>query len=329
VRRSLDKCQDIPGASVDEALSKLVVEVMSPMALDVALCVHDELEQRAEQADRLRKEQVERARYEAEAARRRYLRVDPDNRLVADALEADWNNKLRALTQAQDDYERRQRDETAALGPEQRQRIAALSTDFPAVWNAAGISDRDKKRMLQLLIEDVTLVKGKEAIAVHVRFRGGATRSVSLPRPLPSWKSWLTPAETVAEIDGLLARHTEAEIAAILNARGFRSGQGHSFHERIVASIRLKYKLKTRYERLRERGMISAEEIASAHGISRQTILRWRKQGLVQGHAYNDKDQCLYEPGVAVPPPTSRWSRARAERQADSINQRQGVQCEA
>jgi len=80
--------------------------------------------------------------------------------------------------------------------------------------------------MLRLLIEDVTLVKGQEAIAVHVRFRGGGTRSVSLPRPLPAWKSWLTPTETVAQVDSLLAQHTEAEIATILNERGFRSGQG-------------------------------------------------------------------------------------------------------
>ena len=170
------------GASVDEASSKLVVEVMSPVALEVALAVHDELEQRFDQADRVRKEQVERARYEAEAARRRYLRVDPHNRLVADALETDWNDKLRALTAAQDDYERRRSQDTAVLGPEQRERIAALATDFPAIRSATGTSYRDRKRMLRLLIEDVTLVKGQEAIAVHVRFRGGGTRSVSLPR---------------------------------------------------------------------------------------------------------------------------------------------------
>lgn len=324
VRRACDKCQEVPGGSVDEALSKLVVEVMSPMALEVALSVHDEIEQRFDQADRLRREQVERARYAAEAARRRYLRVDPDNRLVADALEADWNDKLRALTQVQDDHERRRNNDAAVLGPEKRERIVALATDFPAVWGAASTSHRDKKRMLRLLMEDVTLVKGQEAIAVHVRFRGGGTRSVSLPRPLPAWKTWLTPAETVAEIDRLLAQHTEAKIATILNERGFRSGQGHRFRRSIVSNIRTKYRLKTRYQRLRERGMVRADELASANGVSRLTILRWRKHGLVQAHAYNDHDQCLYDPAAAVPPATPRWSRVRAERMADSINKREG-----
>jgi DNA invertase Pin-like site-specific DNA recombinase len=307
VRRAGDKCQEVPGGNVDEALSKLVVEVMSPMALEVALCVHDELEQRFDQADRLRKEQVERARYEAEAARRRYLRVDPDNRLVADALEADWNDKLRTLTQVQDDYERRRSNDVAVLGPQQRGNIVALATNFPAVWSAAGTSDRDRKRMLRLLIEDVTLVKGQEAIAVHVRFRGGGTRSISLPRPLPSWKSWRTPAEIVAEIDRLLALHTEAEIATLLNERGLRSGQGHRFDKNIVSNIRVRYGLKDRYQRLRELGMVSADELASRNGVSRQTVLRWRKHGLVQARAYNDHHQYLYDPAAAVPPATPRW----------------------
>ena len=320
VRRAGDKCQEVPGGNVDEALSKLVVEVMSPMALEVALCVHDELEQRFDQADRLRKEQVERARYEAEAARRRYLRVDPDNRLVADALEADWNDKLRTLTQVQDDYERRRSNDVAVLGPQQRGNIVALATNFPAVWSAPGTSDRDKKRMLRLLIEDVTLVKGQEAIAVHVRFRGGGTRSISLPRPLPSWKSWRTPAEIVAEIDRLLALHTEAEIATLLNERGLRSGQGHRFDKNIVSNIRVRYGLKDRYQRLRELGMVSADELASRNGVSRQTVLRWRKHGLVQARAYNDHHQYLYDPAAAVPPATPRWSRARKERMADSSN---------
>ena len=107
-----DTCQEIPGATVDAAVSRLVVEAVTPMALEVTVSVQEELAARFEEADRLRREQVERARYEVEAARRRYPRVDPDNRLVADSLEADWNDKLRAQRQAQEDYEhQRQADE--------------------------------------------------------------------------------------------------------------------------------------------------------------------------------------------------------------------------
>lgn len=85
-------CQRIPGAGIDQAIGQLVVEAVSPVALDVALTVQQELQCRIQEADRLRQKQVERAQYEADLARRRYLRVDPDNRLVADSLEAEWNS---------------------------------------------------------------------------------------------------------------------------------------------------------------------------------------------------------------------------------------------
>jgi len=70
--------------------------------------------------------------------------------------------------------------------------------------------------------------------------------------------------------------------------------------------------------------MVTAEELSQANGVSRQTVLRWRKHGFVQAHAYNDHHQYLYDPAAAVPPATARWSRIRAERTSDSINKRQG-----
>jgi DNA-binding XRE family transcriptional regulator len=271
-----------------------------------------DLESRLEQADRLRRQQVERARYEADAARRRYLRVDPDNRLVADALEADWNEKLRALDAAQQEYERRRDADKLTLDETQRKRIAALASDFPSLWQATSTCDRDKKRMLRLLVEDVTLLKGREEITVHVRLRGGATRSVEVPRPQPAWKGWLAPAQTVAEIDRLLEQHTDGEVAHLLNERGVRSGKGGRFHSKTVANIRRRYALQSRYDRLRARGMVDAAELARLVGVSRQTILRWHRDGAVQAHAYNDKHQCLYEPAAPVPPPPARWASARA-----------------
>jgi DNA invertase Pin-like site-specific DNA recombinase len=90
-------CQDIPGGVVDDALSHLIVEGLSPLALQVALHVQEQLQDRLVEADRLRRQHVERAAYEAEQARIRYMRVDPNNRLVADTLEALWNEKLRQL----------------------------------------------------------------------------------------------------------------------------------------------------------------------------------------------------------------------------------------
>ena len=113
------RCQSVPGAVVDDAIGKLLLDTLTPLALEVALTVQAELDTRADEADALRRHHVERARHRADLARRRYLAVDPDNRLVADSLEADWNDALRALQTAREDYERASAAAAAALTDDQ------------------------------------------------------------------------------------------------------------------------------------------------------------------------------------------------------------------
>jgi hypothetical protein len=127
------------------------------MALELILAVQQEIAARAEESDRLRHRQVERAQYETDLARQRYMQVDPSNRLVAAALEADWNVKLRALSEAQEEYQRRRTRDCLIVDDLERQRIMPLATDFPAIWDDPATPQRERKRMLGLLIEDVTL----------------------------------------------------------------------------------------------------------------------------------------------------------------------------
>jgi DNA invertase Pin-like site-specific DNA recombinase len=115
-------CQRIPGADVDRVVGDMLLELINPATLDIALTVQQQLQGRLKESDRLRKQHVERARYEAELAQRRYMRVDPENRLVADSLEADWNEKLRAFGTAQNEYEqRREQDRRYSLMNNDRQ----------------------------------------------------------------------------------------------------------------------------------------------------------------------------------------------------------------
>ena len=146
------------------------------MTLEVALQVQAELEARAGEADTLRRQRVERARHEADLARRRFMDADPGNRLVVDVLEADWNEKLRALHDAQEELERRRAEDRLKLDEERRRQILALATDFPRLWNDPKTPQRERKRMVRLLLEDVTLTRG-DAINAGVRFRGGAAQS--------------------------------------------------------------------------------------------------------------------------------------------------------
>jgi len=149
IEHAISICQRVVGDHIDNAVGKLLVESVAPLALEVTLSVQQELQARIEEVDRLRKKHVERARYEADLAQRRYLRVDPANCLVADLLEADWNEKLRALTLAQEQYEQHRRQDRITTDEQQRARIAALASDFPRLWqdpkNSSSLRSRTVK----------------------------------------------------------------------------------------------------------------------------------------------------------------------------------------
>ena len=169
---------------------------------------------------------MERARYAAELAQRRFLRVDPENRLVADVLEADWNARLRELAQVQEEAARQQEAEQRRLSALERQAIAELVDDFPRVWQDARTSDRDRKRMVRLLLEDVTLRHDEEVITAQVRFKGGATQTLTVP---VSHGRRYAP-QLIALLDQLLDDYTDAEVAEQLNRLGWRTYEGKPFH---------------------------------------------------------------------------------------------------
>ncbi len=306
IERGASPCQVVPGGWVDRAIGELLVEAMTPLALEVALTVRDELTTRAAEADRLRAQQVERARHEADLAQQRFLRVHPDNRLVADALEAEWNTKLRTLTEAQDAYEQGRKADQRVLGEQQRAEILALATDFPRLWRDPHTPDLERKRMVRLLLEDVTLLKG-DTITTHVRFKGGATRTLSLSRPLPAWQLRRTPTEAVQAIDDLLDRHTDAEIATILNKRGLRSYADKPFDRLRVREIRLSRGFQDRFSHLRAKGLLTLDEMAERLSVCTTTVKVWRRHGLLASHIYNDKGQRLYEPPADTAPVKWKW----------------------
>jgi hypothetical protein len=307
----------------------LLVETVTPVTLEVALQVQAELEARVDEADALRRQRVERARQEADLARRRFMTVDPGNRLVADVLEAEWNEKLRGLHDAQEEFEQRRQQDHPQLGDAQRQQVLALAADFPRLWNDPHTPQRERKRMVRLLIEDVTLTKSGE-ITVGVRFRGGATRRLALPIPPAAWELRQTSPQVIAEIDALLDDYTEAEIALILNDRGHVSGEGKRFHAGIVQRLRRDYNMKKRYDRLRDAGMLSLQEMADLLDVATVTVKKWRNHDLLRAHAYNDKNECLYEHPGDEPPAKSQGRKLSKRRRFPEVapNPTKEVQCE-
>ena len=310
-------CQSIAGQAVDEAIGALVAERMTPAAVELALEIRREIEARHEEADQLRCRAIERAQIEADLAQRRFMLVDPSNRLVADTLEAEWNDKLRALAQAREERERGRQQDQLVVDETIRQRLVVMTTDFKKLWNDPCTANRERKRLLAYIIEDATLIKlPREGITnIHVRFKGGKTETLTTLNPKSSAQQIKTPTTIVELVNKLLDDHIYSEIADILNQQGLRPGgsarPGRSstrFTALRVAYLVHRYALRSRYERLRDRSMLTAAEAAARLCIHEATVIRWAEYGLITRHAYN-AHAYLYEMPDSNQPAkhSSRW----------------------
>jgi len=316
--RAEPNCQSLAGTPIDEAIGLLVAEKMTPFAVELALEIRSEVEARHEEADQLRCRAIERAQVDADLAQRRFMMVDPANRLVADTLESDWNDKLRALVKARDERERARCQDRIAIDDTIRDRLVAMTTDFKRLWSDPSTPNRERKRMLAYVVEDGTLVKipAEGITKIHVRFRGGQTTTLTTVNPKASWEKVKTPSEIVGLVDQLLDHHIYDEIADILNARGLRPGGagwpgrgGARFTALRVQYIVHTYALRSRFDRLRARGLLTKLELAARLGIHESTLTSWVKHGIIKAHAYNGHAWLYEEPHTHPTKHCSRWDR--------------------
>jgi DNA invertase Pin-like site-specific DNA recombinase len=312
-------CQSIAGMPIDEAIGELVTAKMTPAAVELALEIRREIEARHDEADRLRLRAVERAQIDADLAQRRFMLVDPNNRLVADTLEREWNDKLRVLAQAQEERQRGHQEDQRVIDAAIRDRLVAMTTDFKSLWHNPSLPNRERKRLLAYVIEDVTLIKMPQegTTTIHVRFKGGKTDTLTTENPKSSAQQVKTPHEVVELVDKLLDDHISSEIADILNEKGIRPGgsarRGQAdvrFTDLRVTYLVHQYGLRSRYDRLRERGMLTKTETASRLEITESTLTKWVAHGLVTRHAYNGYAYLYEAPGPNPPVKhSSRWNR--------------------
>ena len=295
-------CAVIPGHTLDQQIGEFLISQLTPLAAEAALTVSAELEHRAAEADALRAAHIERARYHADLARRRYLAVDPANRLVADTLEAGWNTALRALGDAQAAYDKAREQHPGQLTEEQKTRIRRLITDLPGIWNDPATPARERKRITRLLLTDVTVTRTSDTITAHARLGGGQTCTLSLPAPRPGWAIRQTPPGVLTAIDDLLNTRTSAEIASTLNDRGLTSGEDRPYTRTMVDRVIRGYHLRPRRDRLRDTGLLTLTEMAAELGVSKTTVKDWYHAGIVTGQRYNHKGEVLYDPPGPNPP---------------------------
>ena len=217
-------CFGLKAATVDDLVTQQILRALEPAALELSCRALEDVQRDRARLDKHWKQRLERARYEAVDAERRYRAVDPDNRLVARSLEQRWEETLRAERQVRDDYGRFLREQPPQLSHEERARIAALSSDLPTLWHAAGTTDQDRKEIIRHLVEKVVVhVKNdSEYVDLAIHWQGGFASRHEVVRPVKSY-------EQLRDFDKLMDRiaalrgegHTSAQIAECLNREGF------------------------------------------------------------------------------------------------------------
>jgi hypothetical protein len=230
---------------------------------------------------------VERARYEAERAERRYRVVEPENRLVARGLEAEWEHRLRELEQAQHELARREQQRPRTLGPADEQPLRALGADLHRVWAAPTTTDRDKKELLRALLDDVVMAIERAEGRAHLtlRWRGGTVTEldVSLPRSNPP--RIRTDEDSLALIRRLAPHYPDAVIAGILNRQGRRTARGERFTAAHVGNLR-RYRHIARCEppaALPDGDLVTIKKAAEILGVAPSTLHRWLIDGFIGG----------------------------------------------
>jgi DNA invertase Pin-like site-specific DNA recombinase len=290
VRQAGATCQSLRGDGVDAAVARVFLDAMQPAQLAISLATLAQVEVQARQIERQWHLRLERAQYEADLARRRFLAVDPEYRLVARTLERDWNEKLAALAALEREHAALPPLTARLARPEERECILALAQDVPAVWAAATTSHTERKQLLRCLIKDVTLTKHATTIAVAIRWQTEACTLLEVPRPPRSCDRRRTPPTVVARIRTLAPHHTDSQMATILNQEGATPGLGGTFTASKVAWIRYVYAIPAGCPEApgvcpdgrRGDGRYSAQAAAQLLNVDVSTIADWCRAGQLE-----------------------------------------------
>jgi hypothetical protein len=284
-------CQSLRGDGIDAAVAAVFLEAMRPAELEVSMAAIDQIAEQARRVDRQWEMIVERARYEAELARRRLLAVDPANRLVGRTLERDWEARLAEVERLERESATRPDRSIRLVDPAERARILALAQDLPALWDAATTTNVERKQLIGYLIKDVGLNRGETMIEVSIRWQTEACTALSIPRPRRSCDKRRTDPAAPTRLRELAADATDGRIAEILNQEGFRSGTGRPFTTNIVKQLRYMYSIPSGCpdrpaacaDGHRADGRCTAKVAAERLNVTVSTIADWCQSGLLDG----------------------------------------------
>lgn len=278
-------CQTVGGQQINDVVVAAFLKVTRHAGDEASRLALEELQQDQESAERLWQLQIEKAEYEAQRAERQYNAVEPENRLVARTLEANWNTALRRLEETKEQARNKKRTHRP-LSELEVAKARELAQDLDAVWQAETSTNQDRKRLLRAAIEEVQLRAEKNHYSVKIVWKGGAVTEQELRRRRRGEVVHATPADTVEMVRLLATEFDDAQIATILAKQGRRTGKGNSFSAHKVAQLRIRNDIpvhprhKARHPR---EGPFTADQAAAELEVRSQTILRWLQQGLLPG----------------------------------------------
>jgi DNA invertase Pin-like site-specific DNA recombinase len=243
-------CTSVPARIVDQAISERILAALEPSELELAITVMDTLSSMENESDRTWNLALERASYDVTRAERQYQLAEPENRLVVRTLESNWNQKLQELSRIEKEYAIHCSKKTWNPNAFERDSIRKLAKDIPLVWNSLSAPSKERKRIIRILIEDVTVVAEakKESFSIGLRYRSGHTEKVSLNKPLPRYQSIQHKSSTIELIRSLANTLNDQEIALHLNTNGLRTPEGKEFTTPSIKWIRYKHKIPSLYE---------------------------------------------------------------------------------
>ena len=283
-------CQSVNGFNIDLTIEGLLLETINPITTDAAIAVQREITQRKDEILRIYGQQMERARYEMDLSKRRYFNVDPNNHLVADELEHDWELKINEYESAKMAYEQKSEEEVRAVDEKLKRALEQLVSDFSRIWNDPKTSHKEKKRIARLILEDVTITSNPHTVTLGIRFKSGATKVMEFPNTSRDLKEVKIRQGIYDEIKTLLPLgYSNQKIAEILYEKGYKTkSSGKPFTAQQVAGMLRNYGIPTRKELAMSDGSwLTGKQKMAELGISEPTLRRMRINGKVIFKTYN------------------------------------------
>ena len=272
---------------LDSAIAEEVLKALQPAEIELALAALQELESRDRTISRQWQMRLERAEYEAALAERRYQEVDPSQRLVAGTLERRWNDALLQLEDLKKQAAEFLHQEARVATPEQKTKLLALARDLPRVWHAPTTQAKDRKRMLRLLIKDITVEKPlrPKQLLAHIRWQGGACTDICVQLPPNIADRVRYPAAVVDRVRHLAQNLPDGDIADCLNQEGQVSALGKPFTGSMIHWIRYRYQIpRAKLERSDE---LTVQQVAERFTVSPNVVYYWIDRGVIQARRLN------------------------------------------